>query len=352
MYLCSLNKYDIAMSKKLFFNNFRNFISQYKRVVIVSHVNPDGDAIGSSLAFYYFLLKFGIDAKVIIPNDFPSFLAWMPGVENILTYDKNPEKGLEYLNNADLICYLDFNHPSRTGLVHNDLCHCKKTPRLLIDHHRDTDYSQFAMYLSEAETSSTSELVAELIQYHGFEKYLDDKIATCLLVGIMTDTGSFAHSIYHPETFEICGKMISPTVDYQLIHSKIYNTFSENRLRLLGYCISNRMTTLNEYHTAYIYLTKSDLETYNYQVGDTEGVVNFPLMIDNIKMAVLITERQGVIRFSFRSKGDFSVHELAKAHFNGGGHTNAAGGTLECGIEQAIEKFLDVLPQYKSLLNQ
>lgn len=352
MYLCSLNKYDIAMSKKLFFNNFRNFISQYKRVVIVSHVNPDGDAIGSSLAFYYFLLKFGIDAKVIIPNDFPSFLAWMPGVENILTYDKNPEKGLEYLNNADLICYLDFNHPSRTGLVHNDLCHCKKTPRLLIDHHRDTDYSQFAMYLSVAETSSTSELVAELIQYHGFEKYLDDKIATCLLVGIMTDTGSFAHSIYHPETFEICGKMISPTVDYQLIHSKIYNTFSENRLRLLGYCISNRMTTLNEYHTAYIYLTKSDLETYNYQVGDTEGVVNFPLMIDNIKMAVLITERQGVIRFSFRSKGDFSVHELAKAHFNGGGHTNAAGGTLECGIEQAIEKFLDVLPQYKSLLNQ
>lgn len=352
MYLCSLNKYDIAMSKKLFFNNFRNFISQYKRVVIVSHVNPDGDAIGSSLAFYYFLLKFGIDAKVIIPNDFPSFLAWMPGVENILTYDKNPEKGLEYLNNAELICYLDFNHPSRTGLVHNDLCHCKKTPRLLIDHHRDTDYSQFAMYLSEAETSSTSELVAELIQYHGFEKYLDDKIATCLLVGIMTDTGSFAHSIYHPETFEICGKMISPTVDYQLIHSKIYNTFSENRLRLLGYCISNRMTTLNEYHTAYIYLTKSDLETYNYQVGDTEGVVNFPLMIENIKMAVLITERQGVIRFSFRSKGDFSVHELAKAHFNGGGHTNAAGGTLECGIEQAIEKFLDVLPQYKSLLNQ
>lgn len=340
------------MSKQLFFNNFRNFISQYKRVVIVSHVNPDGDAIGSSLAFYYFLLKFGIDAKVIIPNDFPSFLAWMPGVENILTYDKNPEKGLEYLNNADLICYLDFNHPSRTGLVHNDLCHCKKTPRLLIDHHRDTDYSQFVMYLSEAETSSTSELVAELIQYHGFEKYLDDKIATCLLVGIMTDTGSFAHSIYHPETFEICGKMISPTVDYQLIHSKIYNTFSENRLRLLGYCISNRMTTLNEYHTAYIYLTKSDLETYNYQVGDTEGVVNFPLMIDNIKMAVLITERQGVIRFSFRSKGDFSVHELAKAHFNGGGHTNAAGGTLECGIEQAIEKFLDVLPQYKSLLNQ
>ncbi len=340
------------MSKQLFFNKFQEFVSQYKRVVIVSHVNPDGDAIGSSLAFYYFLLKFGIDAKVVIPNDFPSFLAWMPGIENILIYDKNSEKGLEYLNNADLICYLDFNHQSRTGLVHNDLCHCKKTPRLLIDHHRDTDYSQFAMYLSEAETSSTSELVAELIQYHGFDKYMDDKIATCLLVGIMTDTGSFAHSIYHPETFEICGKMISPNVNYQLIHSKIYNTFSENRLRLLGYCISNRMTTLDEYHTAYIYLTKADLEAYNYQVGDTEGVVNFPLMIDSIKMAVLITERQGVIRFSFRSKGDFSVHELARAHFNGGGHTNAAGGTLECSIDEAIKEFLKVLPEYKALLDK
>lgn len=340
------------MSKQLFFNKFQEFIAQYKKLVIVSHVNPDGDAVGSSLAFYYFLLKFGIDVKIIIPNDFPSFLSWMPGIENILIFDKNSEKGVEYLNAADLICYIDFNHPSRTGLVHNDLCHCKKTPKLLIDHHRDTDYSQFMMYLSEAETSSTAELVAELIQYYGFEKYLDEKIATCLLVGIMTDTGSFAHSIYHPETFEICGKLISPAVDYQLIHNKIYNTFSENRLRLLGYSISERMVTLDEFHTAYIYLTKADLERFNYQVGDTEGVVNFPLMIDNIRMAVLITERQGVIRFSFRSKGDFSVHELARAYFNGGGHTNAAGGTLDCSIEEAIRKFLDVLPQYKALLNK
>ncbi len=339
------------MSKQLFFNKFQDFITKYKRVVIVSHVNPDGDAIGSSLAFYFFLLKLGIDAKVIVPNDFPSFLSWMPGVEDILIFDKNSEKGVEYLNSADLICYLDFNHPSRTGLVHNNLCHCTKTPRLLIDHHRDTDFSQFAMYLSEVETSSTSELVAEVIQYHGFDKYLDDKIATCLLVGIMTDTGSFSHSIYHPETFEICGKMISTTVDYQLIHSKIYNTFSENRLRLLGHCINNRMTVLKEYHTAYIYLSKSDLETFDYQVGDTEGVVNFPLMIDDVKMSVLITERQGVIRFSFRSKGEFSVHEVARVHFNGGGHTNAAGGTLNCTIEQAVDEFLKVLPEYKTLLN-
>lgn len=340
------------MFKELFFNNFNNFITQYKRVAIVSHVNPDGDAIGSSLAFYYFLLKFGIDAKIIIPNDYPEFLAWMPGIEDIFLYDKDPEKGAEYLNNADLICYLDFNSPSRTGLIHNDLCHCKKTPKLLIDHHRDADLSQFVEYISEVETSSTSELVAELIKSQGFEKYLDDKIATCLLVGIMTDTGSFAHSIYHPETFRICGELISPTVNYALIHSNIYNTFSENRMRLLGFCISNRMTILHEYNTAYIYLSKEDLESFNYQVGDTEGVVNYPLMIDSVKMSVLITERQGVIRLSFRSKGEFSVHELAKSHFGGGGHTNAAGGTMNCTLNQAVDRLLEVLPQYKNLLNK
>lgn len=340
------------MTKEIFLSNFKTFVTQYKNVVIVSHVNPDGDAIGSTLAFSCFLKKLGVDSKVLIPNDYPGFLAWMPGIGDIVIYDKNAEKGAQYLDDADLICYLDFNAPSRTGVMHNDLCHYNKAPRLLIDHHRDTDFSQYAAYLSEVNISSTSELVAELIQYHGFDKYLDENIATCLLVGIMTDTGSFAHSIYHPETFEICGKLLSANVDYQLIHSRIYNTFSANRLRLLGYCISSRMTIMNEYNTAYIYLTKKDLENYDYQVGDTEGVVNFPLMIDNIRMAVLITERQGVIRFSFRSKGDFSVHEVARADFNGGGHKNAAGGTLECSIEEAVDKFLSVLPKYKDLLTK
>lgn len=340
------------MTKEIFLSNFKTFVTQYKNVVIVSHVNPDGDAIGSTLAFSCFLKKLGVDSKVLIPNDYPGFLAWMPGIGDIVIYDKNAEKGAQYLDDADLICYLDFNAPSRTGVMHNDLCHYNKAPRLLIDHHRDTDFSQYAAYLSAVNISSTSELVAELIQYHGFDKYLDENIATCLLVGIMTDTGSFAHSIYHPETFEICGKLLSANVDYQLIHSRIYNTFSANRLRLLGYCISSRMTIMNEYNTAYIYLTKKDLENYDYQVGDTEGVVNFPLMIDNIRMAVLITERQGVIRFSFRSKGDFSVHEVARADFNGGGHKNAAGGTLECSIEEAVDKFLSVLPKYKDLLTK
>lgn len=340
------------MTKELFFKSFIEFIKEYKRIVIISHVNPDGDAIGSSLAFYLFLKKLGLEAQVIIPNDYPSFLGWMPAIQNILIFDKNSEKSIKIINDADLFCFIDFNSPSRSGLMHNYLCHCKTTPKLLIDHHRDTDYTQYIRYLSEIEISSTAELIAELIQYYGFDKYLDDDIATNLIVGIMTDTGSFSHSIYHPKTFEICGKMILPNVNYMKIHTNIYNTFSEERLRLLGFSLSNRMTILKEYRTAYIYLSKSDLESFNYQVGDTESIVNYPLVIDYIKMSVLVTERQGVIRFSFRSKGDFSVNDIAKKYFNGGGHLNAAGGTMSCTLENAIKKLRSILPEYKELLNK
>lgn len=340
------------MTKKLFFRSFIEFIKEYKKIVIISHVNPDGDAIGSSLAFYLFLKKLGLEAQVIIPNDYPSFLGWMPAIQNILIFDKNSEKSIKIINDADLFCFIDFNSPSRSGLMHNDLCHCKTTPKLLIDHHRDTDYAQYIAYLSEIETSSTSELIAELIQYQGFDKYLDDDIATNLIVGIMTDTGSFSHSIYHPETFEICGKMILPNVNYTKIHNNIYSTFSETRLRLLGFSLSNRMTILKEYKTAYIYLSKSDLESFNHQVGDTEGIVNYPLAIDYIKMSVLVTERQGMIRFSFRSKGDFSVNDIAKKYFNGGGHLNAAGGIMSCTLEHAIKKLRSILLEYKELLNK
>ncbi len=338
------------MSKELIFNSIVNTLCKYKRIVIVSHVNPDGDTLGSSLALYFFAKKLGCEPQVIVPNDYPMFLAWMPGIENVIVFDKNTEQCINIMSKAELFCYLDFNTPSRTGLMHNDLCHFNKTPRLLIDHHIGADFSAFEACLSETEVSSTSELVAQVIKYQGFDDYLDDKIATNLLVGIITDTGSFSHSIYGT-TFDICSKLISDTVNYRQIHSNIYDNSSESRLRLLGFLISERMTVLREYRTAYIYATRADLENYNYQVGDTEGVVNYPLSIDSIKMSVLITERQGMIRFSFRSKGDFSVNDLAREHFNGGGHLNAAGGTLTCNLESALQKFLEILPKYKDALN-
>ncbi|MBQ8223051.1 MAG: bifunctional oligoribonuclease/PAP phosphatase NrnA [Bacteroidales bacterium] len=340
------------MYNELIFRLIIDLIVKYKKLVIVSHVNPDGDALGSSLALYFFAKKLGSNPVVIVPNDFPKFLSWMPCADDIIIFDKNQEKAVELMNEAELFCYLDFNTESRTGLMHNDLCHFNKTPKILIDHHIGPDCSKFEACLSETKVSSTSELVAELIKYQGFDNYLDSDTATNLLVGMITDTGSFSHSIFK-NTFNICGELLSLTnLDYKAIHQNIYDTSSENRLRLLGFLINDRMTILNEYNTAFIYASLADLEKFDYQVGDTEGVVNYPLSISNINMSVLITERQGVIRLSFRSKGDFSVNDLANKYFNGGGHQNAAGGTLNCSLEEAIEKLLSVLPEYKELLNK
>ena len=206
--------------------------------------------------------------------------------------------------------------------------------------------------MSDTEISSTSELVAELIRHQGFELYLDDDIATNIIVGMITDTGSFSHSIFN-NTFSIFGEILSLTkVNYKKIHQNIYDNSTESRLRLLGFLINDRMTVMHEYNTAFIYASKSDLERFDYQVGDTEGIVNYPLSISNIRMSVLFTERQGVIRLSFRSKDDFSVNDLARKHFNGGGHLNAAGGTLNCSLQEAIDKFISILPEYKEELSR
>lgn len=339
------------MSKELIYNSIITTLKEYRKIVIVTHVNPDGDAIGSSLALYLFAKKLGLEPKVIVPNDFPKYLAWMPSAQDIVVFDKNTEEAVGIMSEADLFCYLDFNEPSRTGLMHNELCHLNKTPRLLIDHHIGADKSQFVACYSETEVSSTAEMVAEVIKYHGFDECLDNDIATNIIVGMITDTGTFSHSIFK-NTFSIFGEILSATtVNYKKIHQNIYDTSTENRLRLLGYLINDKMVILNEYNTAFIPVSRTELESFNYQNGDTEGVVNYPLSISNIKMSVLLTEKQGAIRLSFRSKDDFSVNDLARKHFNGGGHLNAAGGTLTCSLEEAVDKLISILPEYKDLLN-
>lgn len=342
--------FGCIMQREQFFEAFDTLIQNPKRFVVISHVNPDGDAIGSSLAFAQFLKKLGHEAEVMVSNDFPGFLAWMPGACNVHIYDKEQEACDALLKSADALAILDFNHVSRSGLIQNTIKELNIN-KILVDHHRDTDFDQFYCALSDTNVSSTSELVAEVVMHYG-ERYVDEAIATNLLVGIMTDTGSFSHSIYHPETFSICAKLIEKAISYNQIHQFVYDTFSEGRLRLLGYSISNKMEVLDDYATAIISLSKGELAQFDYQVGDTEGIVNFPLQMEKVRMSVLVTERQGIIRLSFRSKGNFSVHELANKYFNGGGHTNAAGGTLSCSLEEALEKLHDVLPEYQEQLNQ
>ncbi len=336
------------MHRDLFYQLLDAEIQDPKSILIVTHVNPDGDAIGSSLAFSAFLRQFGHDVNVLVSNMFPDFLAWLPGASDIVIYENDAERAKALFERVDCIFMLDFNQPSRCGKF-SELLEAATAHKILIDHHRDTDFAPFYCYLSETQISSTSELVAETILHYGME-YLDTDMATNLLAGIITDTGSFAHSVYRPETFAICAKLIEKSASYVWIHQQIYDTFSENRLRLLGFSISDKMEILEDYATAIISLSKSELEQFNYHVGDTEGVVNYPLSMEKITMSVLITERQDVIRFSFRSKGDFSVHELAKKHFSGGGHTNAAGGSLTCSLQEAVDRLKAVLPDYKNLL--
>lgn len=339
-----------VMQVDTFFERFDAVIQSHKRIVLACHVNPDGDAIGSVLALSEFLTGFGHEVKMVVANDFPEFLHWMPGAEDFLVFEKQSDACKEAIAEAECIMMLDFNNLSRSGILHNEIGKTR-CPRVLIDHHRDPDESQFYCVYSNTCVSSASEIVTEIILHYG-KAYLTESISTNLLVGIMTDTGSFAHSIYHPRTFELVSMLVEKSMPYTMIHELVYDTMSENRLRLLGFSINNRMEVLDEFSTAIIALNKSDLERFNYQVGDTEGVVNFPLSMKKIRMAVLVTERQDQIRLSFRSKGSFSVHELANKHFKGGGHTNAAGGTLTCSFEEAVAQLKSVLPEYRELLNK
>jgi len=337
------------MQPDLFFERFDAVIQSHRRFVLACHVNPDGDAIGSVLAMAEFLKGFDKEVKMVVANDFPDFLHWMPGAADFLVFEKDAEACKTAIAEAECIMMLDFNSLSRSGILHNEIGKTR-CPKVLVDHHRDPDESQFYCSYSDTCVSSASEIVTEIILHYG-KSYLTESISTNLLVGIMTDTGSFAHSIYHPRTFELVSILVEKSMSYTCIHELVYDTMSEDRLRLLGFSINNRMEVLDDYATAIIALSKSDLDRFNYKVGDTEGVVNFPLSMDKIKMAVLVTERQDQIRLSFRSKGSFSVHELASKHFKGGGHTNAAGGTLTCSFEEAVAQLKAVLTEYKDLLN-
>ena len=338
------------MQEDTFFERFDAVIQTPKRMVLACHVNPDGDAIGSVLAMAEFLKNRGHDVKMVVANDFPGFLHWMPGSDDFLVFEKDAETCKAAIAAAEYIIMLDFNSLSRSGILHNEIGKTR-CPRILVDHHRDPDLNQFYCALTNICVSSASEVVAEILLHYGKEE-LTGSICTNLLVGIMTDTGSFAHSIYHPRTFEIVSFLVEKSMPYTLVHQLVYDSMSENRLRLLGFAINDRMEILEDCSTAIIALNKSDLDKFNYQPGDTEGVVNFPLSMDKITMSVLVTERDDQIRLSFRSKGSFSVHELAQKHFKGGGHTNAAGGTLTCSFDEAVAKLKAVLPEYKDLLNE
>lgn len=338
------------MKDNSFVHHYINILNDGGPFLITAHSNPDGDAIGSSLALMHYFRQKGLEVHIVVPNMYPDFLAWCPGADEIIIFDKQAALAKARMEEAKLIFCLDYNAINRSGVLQEDI-QKSKLPRVLVDHHPEPATEQFNYFYYDTTKSSTAELVYNLIIDLGDKTLINKDIADNIFAGIMTDTGSFSHSINDAATFRVVAELINFGIDAEWIHRQVYDTFSENRLRLLGHAITNRMMVLEEYNTAIIHLSKEDLAEYRFQIGDTEGIVNFPLSMKKINLSVLVTEKKDLVRLSFRSKGAFSVNDLARKHFEGGGHDNAAGGNSNQSLKETITRLLGVLPDYKEMLN-
>ena len=330
--------------------NIKELLDTPKHIVIVPHKNPDGDAIGSSLGLYHYLLKYNHNVAIIAPNDYPSFLKWMPNENSILLYDAQTEENSDSIKEADLIFTLDFNALNRTGNMESALSNSKAI-KIMIDHHQQPEtYAKFVY--SDVSMSSTCEMVYNFIDMLDDINKIDTNIATCLYVGIMTDTGSFRFSSTTSKTHRIIANLIDKGANNSQIHNAIYDTNSFNRLQLLGCALSN-LRIVQEYRTAYITLSQDELNRFKFIKGDTEGVVNYALSLkDVVFAAIFIEDKQNeIIKISLRSKGDFSVNEFSRTHFEGGGHINAAGGKSYLSLKATVVKFISILPNYNKALN-
>jgi len=328
-------------------NELKTILSIPRNIVITTHRNPDGDAIGSSLGLYHFLNEFGHTVRIIVPSEFPEFLNWLPHSDRILVYDIDPNEPEELLQRADIIFCLDYNSLERVDKMGEIIAPLKCT-KVLIDHHLyPENFADFV--LSDITASSTSELIYDFVVELGEEKIIDTTIGECLFTGILTDTGSFKYAT-SSKLFYLAGKLLALGVDDAKLQDLIFNSLSEKNLRLLGHVLHNRMEILDEYETGIITLTKEDYEDFDIQRGDTEGLVNYLLKLKNIKVAVFIHEQPKITKISLRSKGDFSVEEIARDHFKGGGHRNASGGFSYIGLRPTVKKFKSILPEYKAAI--
>ncbi len=321
-----------------------------KKVVITMHQKPDGDAMGATLGLYHFLNQLGHTAKVISPTNWADSINWMPGVKEVLEYEKQKDVSDELIASADWIFCLDFNTLGRTRNMETAL-NDALGERILIDHHREPQVEKFAYGISDTNKSSTCEMVYDFILSSNNADKINDDIAQCLYVGVMTDTGSFRF----PGTTASAHKMVAHLKELGLVHSPIHEALfdnnSENRLRFLGNVLLNRMEVFYEYNTALIAVPQADLIKFDIKTGDTEGLVNFPLGVEGIKFASIIIDRGEERKCSFRSKGNFDVNTFARTYFNGGGHFNASGGATTDTLQQAKETFIAAIKQHREQLS-
>jgi phosphoesterase RecJ-like protein len=317
-----------------------------QKIVITSHHKPDADALGSSLALYRFLKNRGQETSVIMPSDYPKFLNWMNGNDEvIIATDENIGLVKNIIDQASIVFCLDFNALNRINIL-CDLVKNTTAVKVMIDHHLEPD--NFAKYqMWDTQAAATAVLIYRLIRAIGQGDEIDTCISECLYAGVMTDTGSFKHPNTNIEVHTMVADLMSKGINASKIHKFIFDTNSEDKLRFLGFALSEKLKVIKELHTAYFVISKAELELYHSQTGDTEGLVNYALSLEGIVMACLIIERSDAVKMSFRSKENFSVNQFARNHFEGGGHKNAAGGKSDLSLLATEAKFLEVLPQYK-----
>lgn len=322
-------------------------LSVPKDIVITTHRNPDGDAIGSSLGLKHYLEQLGHTVKVAVPSESPTFLNWMPGASQILIYDLHQEEVKRVLEKPDIVFCLDFNSLERIDRM-GEIIAPLKAKKILIDHHLYPE--PFYDYeLHDTTASSTCELVFDFINHMGDKDKIDVKVAECLFTGILTDTGSFKYST-SPKLFRLVADLLELGVDDVRVQDLVFNSLDEKHLRLIGLVLHERMEVLDEFRTAIITLTRQDYEKFQISRGDTEGLVNYLLQMKNITMAAFIHEQPTITKISLRSKGNFSVQEIARKHFKGGGHKNASGGYSYIGLRPTVSKFKQILPEYQEAL--
>ncbi len=323
------------------FQKFKTILKKSGNIAIVTHWSPDGDAMGSSLGLYHYLLSLKKNVKVVVPNAYPDFLSWMPGNKQVLNFQAQEAKVTKFLQSADLIFTLDFNSYKRLEKLGEVLSNAPAS-KILIDHHQQPD-NYASLYFHDVKACSTSELIFEWIVGMGGKKQIDKKIAACLYTGIMTDTGSFRYPCVNSNTHLILSELLKTGIIPSEIHSAVYDNYSLPRLKLLGYALSEKMKVIEGLPVAYFTLTEKELSRFSYQKGDTEGLVNYPFSIKGIKVCALFNEGEGGVKISFRSKGNIDMNTFARNYFNGGGHINAAGGKSLESIEATETRFVELI---------
>ena len=325
-------------------------ITEHSVFAITTHSNPDGDAVGSSVALSLILQAMGKTVSVVMPNDCPDFLKWIHGYNEIVLFDTQTEKAKHILEEADVIFCLDYNCTARIEDMGKVIENSGK-PLILIDHHPypqcDAEYM-----ISETSACSTAELVYRVVHECGLQNYINQHIAEALYTGIITDTGGLVHNSNDPELYHIVADLLSHNISKQYIHEQIFHVYSYERMKLMGLVLKDNFVFLPEYNAAYMYISIQNQKEHNFQVGDSEGIVNLPLSVKGICFCALFTEYPNkTIKVSFRSKGTFPANKFSGDFFNGGGHLNAAGGRQNCTLQEAIDIFKQGLGAYKDLLN-